>query len=364
MKRPSFQFYPGDWAANPNLKRCNFAEKGIWLEVMCLMHDQAEYGVLRWPLKEIAEAVKCRAAELQAIVRKGVLKGNDAQLDEAFIYVPRSGRKDGAPVTLVPTQAGPVWYSSRMVKDEYVRSTAGAATRFGASADADKAPARAPGYGTERAKLRQRVFEKTDGQCYHCKTLLDGAWEIDHLMPRSKGGRHIFTNLVPSCVPCNQDKSDTLPDDWASPTNSPARRVGERQGEYQGDGSSSSSSSSSSPSGNTSEAKASGAVSAKPPRVTDPDEIIFGYGVPLLVSAGSEEKHARSFLGKLRKDHGDTRVVDALRDCVKAKPLQPLEWLAGALPPKGKSSMNRQEAIEADGKRVAAEWLAEQGGCA
>jgi hypothetical protein len=40
-KRPSFQFYPADWSANPNLKRCTFAEKGIWLEVMCLLHDQA-----------------------------------------------------------------------------------------------------------------------------------------------------------------------------------------------------------------------------------------------------------------------------------------------------------------------------------
>lgn len=122
MKRPSFQFYPGDWLSNPNLKRCTFAEKGVWLEVMCLMHDQPEYGVLRWTAKEIAETVKCRPADLQALVRKGVMKGDDLKLAEAFVYVPRSGRKDGAPVILVPIQIGPVWYSSRMVKDEYVRT--------------------------------------------------------------------------------------------------------------------------------------------------------------------------------------------------------------------------------------------------
>lgn len=131
MKRPSFQFYPGDWSSNPNLKRCTFAEKGIWLEVLCLMHDQPEYGVLRWPLKEIAEAVKCRVADLQALQRKDVLKGHDQELVEPFIYVPRSGRKDGEPVTLVPAQAGPLWYSSRMVKDEYVRTIRGESTRFG-----------------------------------------------------------------------------------------------------------------------------------------------------------------------------------------------------------------------------------------
>ena len=73
----------------------------------------------------------------------------------------------------------------------------------------------------------------------------------------------------------------------------------------------------------------------EPPKVTDPDEIIFGYGVPLLVSAGTPDKNARSFLGGLRKAHGDTAVIDKLRECIKAKPLQPLEWLAAALPPKG-----------------------------
>lgn len=141
MKRPSFQFYPGDWASNPNLKRCTFAERGIWLEVMCLMHDQEAYGVLRWPLKDIAQAVGCKLADLQALARKGVLKGDDSDLTEAFVYVPRSGRKDGDPVTLVPPQAGPIWYSSRMVKDEYVRTIRGGEAGSGESPkQAPKAP--------------------------------------------------------------------------------------------------------------------------------------------------------------------------------------------------------------------------------
>jgi hypothetical protein len=76
------------------------------------------------------------------------------------------------------------------------------------------------------------------------------------------------------------------------------------------------------------------ATGGKPPKQS-PEEIIFGYGVPLLSSAGSTEKAARSFLGGLRKSHGDDAVVNALRDCIRAKPLQPLEWMAKALPPDG-----------------------------
>ena len=68
-------------------------------------------------------------------------------------------------------------------------------------------------------------------------------------------------------------------------------------------------------------------------KITDPSEIIFGYGLSMLVNAGTPDKQARSFLGGLRKVHGDSTLIDKLRECAKAKPLQPLEWLAAALPP-------------------------------
>lgn len=243
MKRPSFQFYPGDWQANSNLKRCTHAEKGVWLDVMCLMHDQPEYGVLRWPLKEIAQAVSCSVATLKSLHAKSILKGDDKHVAEPFIYVPRSGRKDGAPVTLLGIQDGPIWYSSRMVKDEYIRTIRGESTRFGEESGEPPKPSPNPPFG-------------------------DGS---------------------------------------SSPSPSSASLI-------------------------PSEAKASG---DKPPKVTDPNEIIFGYGLPMLTTAGTPEKQARSFLGGLRKHHGDDALIDKLRECAKAKPLQPLEWLAAALPPSG-----------------------------
>ena len=98
----------------------------------------------------------------------------------------------------------------------------------------------------------------------------------------------------------------------------------------------------------------------KPP-ITDPDEIIFGYGVPMLTNAGTAEKHARSFLGGLRKHHGDAALINKLRECARAKPLQPLEWLAAALPPAGAApKLNSQEALEASNRAVAERFLAEE----
>ena len=98
----------------------------------------------------------------------------------------------------------------------------------------------------------------------------------------------------------------------------------------------------------------------KPP-ITDPDEIIFGYGVPMLTNAGTAEKQARSFLGGLRKHHGDAALINKLRECARAKPLQPLEWLAAALPPAGVApKLNSQEALEASNRAVAERFLADE----
>lgn len=126
MRRPSFQFYPDDWSSNSNLKRCTHEEKGIWIDVMCVLHDQDEYGIARWPLAEIAQAVGTTKAKLKRLVEKGVLKGADAgEKCAPMVFVPRSGRKNGDPVTLIEEQEGPLWYSSRMVLDEYKRMVRG-----------------------------------------------------------------------------------------------------------------------------------------------------------------------------------------------------------------------------------------------
>ena len=98
----------------------------------------------------------------------------------------------------------------------------------------------------------------------------------------------------------------------------------------------------------------------KPPLT--PDEIIFGYGVPLLTNAGATDKSARSFLGSLRKAHGDETLVNTLRDCIRAKPVQPLEWLAKALPPDGiKPKLNKQESLEASNRAVVEKLLKKEG---
>lgn len=143
MKRPSFQFYPADWRNNAKLRRCSPAARGVWVDVLCLLHDADEYGVLRWPLKDIIQAAGAAAPLVRELVTKGVLKGADRAAD-AYVYRPTHAGKQGDPVTLVVPDGGPVWYCSRFVRDEWIRQRRGSATRFDGENQPPKATPAAP----------------------------------------------------------------------------------------------------------------------------------------------------------------------------------------------------------------------------
>lgn len=46
MAEPWFKFYPTDWRADPALKMCSLAARGLWIEMLGFMHDAAQYGHL------------------------------------------------------------------------------------------------------------------------------------------------------------------------------------------------------------------------------------------------------------------------------------------------------------------------------
>jgi len=142
--RPAFLFYAGDWKRNANLRRCSPAARGAWIDVLCLMHDSDEYGVLRWPLKDIANAAGISLRLLRELVDKSVLKGDDKNYP-GYTFSPMHAGKKGQPVQLLaPTSGEPCWFSSRFVRDEYVRLK-----RSGASPDIPPKTPPKPPFGEE-----------------------------------------------------------------------------------------------------------------------------------------------------------------------------------------------------------------------
>lgn len=55
---------------------------------------------------------------------------------------------------------------------------------------------------------RRAVFARDHHRCQYCNR---GAENIDHVVPRSRGGEHAWENVVASCRSCNARKEDRLP---------------------------------------------------------------------------------------------------------------------------------------------------------
>ena len=46
MKQPWLKFHPTDWRADPALRSCSLAAWGLWIEIICIMHESDPYGAL------------------------------------------------------------------------------------------------------------------------------------------------------------------------------------------------------------------------------------------------------------------------------------------------------------------------------
>ena len=43
---PAMQFYPADWQSDPGIRALGFFDRGVWFEMLCVMHFSSERGVL------------------------------------------------------------------------------------------------------------------------------------------------------------------------------------------------------------------------------------------------------------------------------------------------------------------------------
>jgi 5-methylcytosine-specific restriction endonuclease McrA len=56
---------------------------------------------------------------------------------------------------------------------------------------------------------RQNIFKRDGHKCLYCNSTKD--LTLDHVLPKSRGGKTTWTNLATACRRCNASKGDSLP---------------------------------------------------------------------------------------------------------------------------------------------------------
>lgn len=112
-KLPAFQFYPGDWRKDPGIQACSFAARGLWVEMLCLMHESEQRGYLVLAGRAITPEQLARQTGGSADEVRGLL----AELETAGVF---SRDENG------------VIFSRRMGRDEHIRRVRSEAGKLGA----------------------------------------------------------------------------------------------------------------------------------------------------------------------------------------------------------------------------------------
>lgn len=58
---------------------------------------------------------------------------------------------------------------------------------------------------------RQAIFRRDNHSCQYCGS--KQSLTLDHVMPRARGGKDTWENLVTACVTCNNRKGDRQPEE-------------------------------------------------------------------------------------------------------------------------------------------------------
>ncbi|MBN2714034.1 MAG: hypothetical protein JXR97_16565 [Planctomycetes bacterium] len=67
-KKPSRQWYPADWLKDPALSMCSPATRGIWMDMLCAMHELDEGGEVCGTYQQLARICRCNEAEIEVAI--------------------------------------------------------------------------------------------------------------------------------------------------------------------------------------------------------------------------------------------------------------------------------------------------------
>ena len=114
MKRPAFQFYPEKWQTDKALRLCSIGARGLWIELMGVMHQCEPYGHLT---DEVGGAMPDQdAAKLCGVER--------AEFKRLLAEIERRGVSSRTPDGIL--------CSRRMVRDEVARNARAEGGKAGA----------------------------------------------------------------------------------------------------------------------------------------------------------------------------------------------------------------------------------------
>lgn len=90
-KRPYFPFYVGDWFKDPGVRALSLEAKGLWIDMLCLMHESDRRGYLQLGGKaitqdQLARMTGCSSDRIPVLLQELKTSGVCSCTDDSVIY--------------------------------------------------------------------------------------------------------------------------------------------------------------------------------------------------------------------------------------------------------------------------------------
>lgn len=87
-KLPWLKFFPSDWLSDPALGRCSPTTRGIWIDMVCLMHQSGGTGEISCSLDEFSRICRCSPDEAnKALEELNLTKTADVTFCNSLVTV-------------------------------------------------------------------------------------------------------------------------------------------------------------------------------------------------------------------------------------------------------------------------------------
>lgn len=167
------KFYPKDWMADERLRHISLAAKGLWFNLICLMHIANRDGRLFAPngspytIEDIANRLRLPVEEARTLVGE-LLENKVMAKDKAGVFCNRSMAKK--------------FKREKPTTRKFISK-----------------------------RLRFKILARDNFTCRYCGGKApDVQLVLDHVLPVSIGGETTESNLMTSCEDCNAGKSDLI----------------------------------------------------------------------------------------------------------------------------------------------------------
>lgn len=196
---PFMKMYWTDWRSDPALKMCSLAARGLWADMLGLMHEAEPYGHL------LVKGRPLNAKQLGSLVGATERKVRDLleELQQNDVF---------------SVNAEGVIFSRRMIRDHERSARSKEAGALGgnpkiARGTVDKAN-RINRFNRHASPGKtRRIFERSGGKCVWCGITLQTTtagpdfFQVDHVVAIKDGGTNDEQNLVAACAKCNHDRA-------------------------------------------------------------------------------------------------------------------------------------------------------------